>query len=48
MSNFGNKLRSKVAHHMVNNNIIPKKELMDGKKLKNKRKVNLKKNLNPV
>jgi hypothetical protein len=33
---------------MVNNNIIPKKELMDGKKLKNKRKVNLKKNLNPV
>lgn len=24
LSNFGNKLRSKVAHHMVNNNIIPK------------------------
>lgn len=49
LSNFGNKLRSKVAHHMVNNNIIPKKELLDPKKkLKNRRKVNLKKNLNPV
>lgn len=49
LSNFGNKLRSKVAHHMVNNNIIPKKELLDSKKkLKNRRKVNLKKNLNPV
>lgn len=34
---------------MVNNNIIPKKEIMDPKKkLKNRRKVNLKKNLNPV
>lgn len=34
---------------MVNNNIIPKKELLDPKKkLKNRRKVNLKKNLNPV
>jgi hypothetical protein len=49
LSNFGNKLRSKVAHHMVSNNIIPKKELIDPKKkLKNRRKVNLKKNLNPV
>lgn len=49
LGNFGNKLRSKVAHHMVSNNIIPKKELMDPKKkLKNRRKVNLKKNLNPV
>jgi len=38
-----------VAHHMVSNNIIPKKELIDPKKkLKNRRKVNLKKNLNPV
>ena len=25
LSNFGNKLRSKVAHHMMNNNIISKK-----------------------
>ena len=49
MSNFGNKLRSKVAHHMVNNNIVAKKDIMDPKKkLKNRRKVNLKKNLNPV
>lgn len=38
-----------MAHHMVSNNIIPKKELIDPKKkLKNRRKVNLKKNLNPV
>ena len=49
LSNFGNKLRSKVAHHMVSNNIIPKKELIDSKKkLKNRRKVSLRKNLNPV
>jgi hypothetical protein len=34
---------------MVSNNIIAKKELMDPKKkMKNRRKVNLKKNLNPV
>ena len=33
---------------MVSNNIIPKKELMDNKKKLKKRKVNLKKNLNPV
>jgi len=25
LSGFGKKLRSKVAQHMVNNNIIPKK-----------------------
>lgn len=49
LSHFGNKLRSKVAHHMVSNNIISKNEIMDPKKkLKNRRKVNLKKNLNPV
>ena len=48
LGNFGNKLRSKVAHHMVSNNIIPKKELLDPKKKLKKRKVNLKKNLNPV
>jgi hypothetical protein len=34
---------------MVSNNIIPKKELIDPKKrLKNRKKINLKKNLNPV
>ena len=34
---------------MVSNNIIPKKELIDSKKkLKNRRKVSLRKNLNPV
>jgi hypothetical protein len=48
LSNFGNKLRSKVAHHMVSNNIIPKKEIVDSKRKLNRRRVNLKKNLNPV
>ena len=49
LSNFGSKLRSKVAHHMMNNRIISKRELAQPKnKIKNRRKVNLKKNLDTV
>lgn len=29
LSNFGKKIRSKVARHIVQNNIIPQKEIMD-------------------
>lgn len=39
LSNFGKKIRSKVANHIINNNIIPKKDLLEHKKrLRNKRK----------
>lgn len=44
LSGFGNKLRSKVAQHMLNNNIIPKKELLD-QKHKLKKKITLRKNM---
>lgn len=47
LSNFGNKLRSKVAQHMLNNNVIPKKELLDPKK-RLKKKINLRKKLRTV
>lgn len=47
LSNFGNKLRNKVAQHMLNNNIIPKKELIDPKR-RLKKKINLRKKLRIV
>jgi hypothetical protein len=29
LSNFGKKIRSKVARHIVQNNLVPKKQIMD-------------------
>jgi hypothetical protein len=41
LSNFGKKIRNKVAKHIVHNNLIPRKDLLDPfkKRLKNKRKI---------
>lgn len=40
LSNFGKKIRNKVAKHIVHNNLIPRKDLLDPfkKRLKSKRK----------
>jgi len=37
LSNFGKKIRSKVTRHIVQNNIVPRKDIMDPfkKRLKN-------------
>ena len=49
LTNFGNKLRSRLAHHMASNNMISKKQLMDPvRKAKNRKKINLKRDLRPV
>ena len=48
LSNFGQKLRNKVAHHMLNNNMIPKKELLNPKKKEKRKKINLRKKLKTV
>ncbi len=39
-SNFGKRIRNKVAKHIVHNNLIPRKEIMDPfkKRLKNRLK----------
>lgn len=39
LSNFGKKIRNKVAKHIVSNSLFPKKELMDPfkKRLKSKK-----------
>jgi len=40
LSNFGKRIRNKVAKHIVHNNLIPRKDIIDPfkKRLKNRRK----------
>lgn len=44
LSNFGKKIRNKVAKHIVHNNLIPRKDLLDPFKKRLKSKRRLKKN----
>ena len=41
LSNFGKKIRSKVARHIVQNNLVPKKDILDPfkKRIKNVKRV---------
>jgi len=44
LSNFGKKIRNKVAKHIVHNNLIPRKDLLDPfkKRLKSKKRISKK------
>lgn len=46
LSNFGKKIRNKVARHIVNNNLMPKKDILDPfkKRLKNIKRLSAIKN----
>jgi hypothetical protein len=48
LSNYGSKVRWKMTQHLVNNNIVPKKDLLNQKNTKPKKRFTLKKNLGVV
>ena len=47
LNNYGNKLRSRVTQHMINNNVLANKEI-DPSRKRGKRKITIKKKLKPV